>query len=200
MMAAMPYICIDVEASGPVPPEYSLLSIGATVVRRLPPPSDKYELGEELYIELKPAFPGELAEAMAVHGLKMDDLRRDGVEPREAMQRLRDWTLSLCKNKQDRPIFVGHNAVFDWAYINYYFHHFGVENPFGYKALDTKALAMGVLAISWEATNKETIEKMLPIPKQDTSQAHKADYDAHYQAEILKALMEHPTRKRAPKV
>ena len=30
----------------------------------------------------------------------------------------------------DRPCFVGHNAVFDWSYIAYYYAHFAMENPF----------------------------------------------------------------------
>src|SRR5437870_3166938 len=98
----MPFICIDVEASGPVAPEYSLLSIGATVVRRVE--GAGYALGEDFYVELKPVFPGAMPEAMKVHGLSLDVLQRDGAEPREALERLRAWTLAQCKNKSDKPV------------------------------------------------------------------------------------------------
>ena len=98
---------------------------------------------------------------------------------------------------KDRPVFVGHNAVFDWSYVAYYYAHFGMENPFGYKGLDTKSLAMGKLGVAWRETSKETLEKVLSLPKQDPAQIHRADYDAHYQALILQALLDLDTRKAA---
>lgn len=41
------------------------------------------------------------------------------------------------------PVFVGLNAPFDWSFINYYFHYLLKSNPFGFAALDIKALYMG---------------------------------------------------------
>jgi hypothetical protein len=87
--------------------------------------------------------------------------------------------------------------VFDWSYIAYYYAHFGLENPFGYKGLDTKSLAMGRLGVAWRETSKETLERLLSLPKQDPAQIHRADYDAHYQALILQALLDLDTRKAA---
>ena len=105
------------------------------------------------------------------------------------MQRLADW-VKRENGSGHSPIFVGHNAVFDWAYIAYYFAHFGMDNPFGYKGIDTKSLAMGVLGISWTATSKENLQRVLGLPKQDPARIHRADYDAEYQALILKALLD----------
>jgi hypothetical protein len=83
--------------------------------------------------------------------------------------------------------------VFDWAYIAFYFAHCDLPNPFGYKGIDTKSLAMGRLNISWNDTSKENLERVLELPPQDPAQIHRADYDAWYQALILKALLErHP--------
>ena len=110
----MIYFCIDCEASGQLPPFYNLLSIGATVVA---PREDYHEIGESLYVELKPIFPGFDPDAMAVCGLDADRLRREGVEPEQAMRRLTAWVEEHNSRSQDRPVFVGHNAVFDWAYI-----------------------------------------------------------------------------------
>ena len=81
----MTYFCVDCEASGPVPPLYNLLSIGATVVR---PRDGRHVLGDSFYVELKPIFPGFDPGAMAVCGLDADRLRREGTEPREALDRL----------------------------------------------------------------------------------------------------------------
>ena len=42
----------------------------------------------------------------------------------------RDW-LSQFKG---RPIFVSDNPAYDWQFINYYFHYYLGENPFGHSA------------------------------------------------------------------
>jgi DNA polymerase III alpha subunit (gram-positive type) len=181
------YVCVDLEASGPVPPLYNLLSIGATIVR---PAGSHHEIGDSFYAELKPIFPGFDPGAMAVAGLDVARLEKEGAEPAEALRRLAAWVAAENAASSDRPIFVGHNAVFDWCYIAYYYAHFGMENPFGYKGLDTKSLAMGKLGCAWRETSKETLERVLGLPAQDPAQIHRADYDAHYQALILKALLD----------
>ena len=183
----MTYFCVDVEASGPVPPLYNLLSIGATVVR---PAGNHHVIGESLYIELKPIFPGFEREALEVCGLDVERLRREGADPKEAMERLARWVAAHNAGSDDRPCFVGHNAVFDWSYLAYYYAHFGMPNPFGYKGLDTKSLAMGRLGVSWRETSKESLERLLALPPQDPGQVHRADYDAAYQALILVALLD----------
>jgi DNA polymerase III epsilon subunit-like protein len=181
------YVSVDCEASGPVPPIYNLLSIGATVVR---PVEGHHVLGASFYVELAPIFPGFDPGAMAVCGLDANRLRREGTEPRAAMERLTQFVRDQNEGSADAPCFVGHNAVFDWSHIAYYFAHFGMDNPFGYKGLDTKSLAMGRLGIPWQETSKEILEKRLGLPPQDPSLIHRADYDAHYQALILQALLD----------
>ena len=183
----MYYFCIDVEASGQIPPLYNLLSIGATVVR---PDGDHHTLGESFYVELKPIFPGFDKKALAVCGLDVDRLRNDGADPREAMERLSAWVAEQNKGASHSPVFVGHNAVFDWHYIAYYYAHYGMKNPFGYKGIESKSLAMGRLGISWNRTSKENLSKVLELPPQDPAQIHRADYDAWYQALLLQALLD----------
>jgi ribonuclease T len=183
----MNYFALDCEASGPMPPLYNLLSIGVTVVR---PENGRHVVGESWYVELKPIFPGFEPEALAVCGLDMDRLRVEGTGPEKAMADLREWVLEKNRPARERPVFVGHNAVFDWAHINYYFKHFNIDNPFGYKGIDTKSLAMGALGISWNDTSKENLEALLDLPAQDPAQIHRADYDAMYQALILQRLLD----------
>jgi DNA polymerase III epsilon subunit-like protein len=179
------YFCIDVESSGAVPGLFNLLSIGCVAIDPGPPlrPAD------ELYVELRPTFAGFDPGAMAVNGLDRAALERDGLDPAEALRRLTAF-VDARRPEDGRAIFVGHNAPFDWAMVNFYYHHFGLKNPFGYSALDTKALAMGALALPWPDTNKETLERLLVLPPQDASQIHRADYDARYQALIFCKLME----------
>jgi DNA polymerase III alpha subunit (gram-positive type) len=156
------------------------------------PEGDHHTLGDSFYAELKPIFPGFDKDAVKVAGLDIDRLRREGEEPERALDRLTTWVREQNRGSKDWPVFVGHNAVFDWAYIAYYYAHFDRPNPFGYKGLDTKSLAMGRLKISWMDTSKESLEKLLNLPPQDPAQIHRADYDAWYQALILKTLLDLP--------
>ena len=184
----MTYFSIDVEASGQLAPLYNLLSIGVSVVRRN---GDRHVVDDaSFYVELRPIFPGFDPAALAVCGLDVERLGREGVEPKEAMTRLTDFVRAHNRPPKAEPVFVGHNAVFDWAYIAYYYAHFGLENPFGYKGIETKSLAMGRLGIPWYATSKENLAKVLDLPPQDPAQIHRADYDAWYQAKILTALLD----------
>jgi ribonuclease T len=183
----MVYFCIDVEASGQVAPFYNLLSIGVSVVRKK---NDRHVIGDAFYIELCPIFPGFDPAALEVCGLDVERLRREGVEPGAAMRQLTEFVMAQNEGSSKGPVFVGHNAVFDWAYIAYYYEHFKQENPFGYKGIETKSLAMGRLGIPWLDTSKERLAKTLNLPALDPAQLHRADYDAWYQALIFKALVD----------
>ena len=173
------YACVDVEASGPIPDPYNLVSIGAVAVRprRTPgaQPSWAVDAASMFYLELKPSYPGFDAEAMAIHGLSREHLETSGTDATVAMTRLAEWAHGLGS----RPVFVGHNAVFDWAFINHYFVRTGVANPFGWKALDTKSLAAGVLGLPFLETSKENLAQRLPgLEPEDLGRKHRADYDA----------------------
>ena len=72
------FISVDVEASGPIPAEYSLLALGACVVGRR---------DEGFYVELKPLNSKAVPDALKVTGLDMAELDRTGERPHEAMQR-----------------------------------------------------------------------------------------------------------------
>ncbi len=185
------YFSLDVEASGPVPGLYNLVSIGVVPVsldKDLFRPQD-----ERFYLELKPIASGFDPAAMAVHGIPRERLENEGVPADRAMRRLSEFVAGRLGSPPGSAVFVGHNAVFDWAFISYYYEFFGMPNPFGYKALDIKALAMGRLGIGWFDTSKEHLQKLLPgLPPQDETRIHRADYDALYQAQILCALFNLP--------
>lgn len=187
-MIDVTYFCIDIEASGPVPGLYNMVSLGAVPLERR---RDVWVPGaDELYLLFRPMNDGFDARAMAIHGIPRREMEQQGEDPKVAMGRLRQWTKEHCSPPGARPVFVGHNAVFDWAFVAYYFEATGVENPYGWKALDTKALAMGRLRLPWFDTHKEMLEKMLPgLGPQDRARTHRADYDARYQAVILAELL-----------
>ena len=185
------YFCVDLESSGPVPGIYDMISFGGVAVA--PDAEGKLHLlDEQVYVELAPTSDRFVPEAMEVNGLDFKRLKREGLNRTEAMRRLSDWARALTVPGTE-AVFVGHNAPFDWSFISYCYVAEGMTNPFGYKALDTKALAGGVLGIHWLDTGKDVLAKRLGLPPEDMTQKHRADYDAYYQALVLKALLEYQT-------
>lgn len=183
------YFCIDCESSGPVPALYNLISLGVVVVRR-DPATGKHTLGAEKYWELQLAFPGWEDEAERIHKLTREHLDKHGLPPRQVLTELSAFTKQHCA-ENEKPLFVGHNAPFDWMMVNYYYHHFAVKNPYGYNALDTKAMATGKHRLSWPDSNKEKLLELYPrLRAPAENMVHNALADAKFQAEILVALLD----------
>lgn len=70
--------------------------------------------------------------------------------------------------------------------MNYYFHRFAGVNPFGFTALDIKALYMGATGCRWNETRSSKIADRL---KPTLSGTHDALRDALYQAEIFRLIL-----------
>jgi DNA polymerase III epsilon subunit-like protein len=169
-------VVVDVEAAGPVPSQYALLSIGACTLG---------EPRETFYVELQPDRAGSTEEAMAVHGLSLDRLAVEGVPPAEAMARFAAWLAAITPHGP-RPLFVGLNAPFDWMFVNDYFHRYVGQNPFGHAALDIKALYMGMAGVPWEETS---MRHLAPRYLGGGGLAHNALQDAIDQARILEGIL-----------
>lgn len=167
------FVSVDVETAGPIPGEYSLLSIGACLV------DDDSQAFE---CELQPINENFVPEALAVTGLSLEHLKTVGLLPHVAMKRFADWTKSQSLDGESL-VFVGFNAAFDWSFVNYYFHKYLGENPFGFAALDIKSLYMGSTNGSWSDTRSSRISAVL---KPSLVGGHKALQDAKYQAEIFR--------------
>lgn len=181
------YYCVDIECSGTVPGLFDMVSLGAQVLA--PDAQGILHLGDTFYVELRPAGGQADPSAMAIHGLTLEHLEVHGLPRREALDRLTGWVkMHLVPGTE--PVFVGHNAPFDWSFVAYAYKAEGLPNPFGYKALDTKALSAGVLGLHWFDTDKGTLSRLMGLPAEDKGLKHRADYDAEYQARILQALLE----------
>lgn len=183
------YFCVDIECNGPVPGLYDMVSLGAVAVHNkdgLP------VIGEKFYIEIRPQAPRFDAKAAAIHGLDQNRLHREGIPRAEACRHLIAWVARQTE-PGTQAVFVGHNAPFDWSFVAWTFAAENLPNPFGYKALDTKALAMGVLDLHWLDASKETLQGILNLPVENKEQKHRADYDAEYQALILIGLLNRMT-------
>lgn len=189
-MGRATWFCVDIECSGPVPGLYDMVSLGAVVVADPSGRDDPeaLEIGPTHYVEIVPTAPRVDAGAMAVNGLDIEVLRREGTPLAQALDGL-DAFVAAHTVAGTTPVFVGHNAPFDWSFVNHAYHALERANPFGYKALDTKALATGTLGLHWLDSNKEELAERLDLPDVEEEKVHRADWDAWYQAHILIGLL-----------
>jgi len=171
------FISVDVEASGPVPGEFSMLSLGACVVGTI---------DEQFYVELKPITRQRDADAMRVNGFDHDELERRGTDPVQAMLAFESWIHRATPDGY-RPIFVAYPATFDWMFVAYYFHRFLARNPFGVTGLDLTSIYAGTVntaaAPPWTVDAlEERLSAGLPL-------THNALEDAIEQARLFERLL-----------
>jgi ribonuclease T len=168
-------VSVDIEAAGPSPAHYAMLSIGACLVT---------DMQQAFYVELKPDREGFQEHALNVSGLSLDQLRRDGTSPERAMRKFTDW---LSESVLDEPIFVAFNAPFDWIFVNDYLHRYTGANPFGHSAIDIKALYLGFAGGEWKDTSMNLINSKLGLGNE---LSHHALEDARDQATLFLQIIE----------
>ncbi len=117
----MSFFVVDVEADGPFPGLYSMVSFAAVKITR--------ELDQIFCAKTHPITADFNPEALAISCPSREEHLTYG-SPITAMSDFNDWILSV--NVGTRPVFLSDNLAFDWQWITYYFHKFVGENPFGY--------------------------------------------------------------------
>lgn len=162
-------ISVDVEADGPCPGLYSMISLGAcTVDERL----DTFRV--DLYPETELWKPENLK---AIGLTREETLHYPPI--REGMLLFNDWLMRMS-SPGDRLILVSDNLAFDWQFVNYYFHKYLGSNPFGYSGRRIGDLYSGctkAMRAPWKHLRR-------------TKHTHKADEDAKGNAEALLTIMQ----------
>ena len=162
----MAWISVDIEADGPIPGDYSMVSFGAVVVEE--------GLCKTFYAELRPIAVNYVPAALDVCGFTREQtLSFD--DPGKVMIRFRDW---LAHVSEEQPRFIADNNGFDWQFINWYFHHFLGKNPFGHSSTNLGSLYKGL--------HKSMLKNFKHLRK--TRHSHNALDDAMGNAEALLAM------------
>lgn len=159
----MSFIVVDVESDGPIPYKYSMVCFGAVVVEPT--------LSKTFYGKTLPISDLWVPDALKISGFSREEHELFD-EPYEVMTRFAEWINSASKG---RPVFVSDNPCFDWQWINYYFHTFLGNNPFGYSGRrigDMYAGLTGDLYSTWKHLRK-------------TKHTHHPVDDAKGNAEVL---------------
>lgn len=129
----MAYIMVDVETDGPIPADYSMISFGAIIVDE--------QLDKTFYAQLKPISEQWLPRALEISGFtRQETLKFD--DPKTVMEHFGHW---ISEHSNKRPVFISDNNGFDWQFINYYFHHFLGNNPFGHSSANLGSLYKGLV-------------------------------------------------------
>jgi len=164
----MPYVMVDVEADGPIPGDYSMVCFGAVIIEP--------QLQRTFYGQLKPISEKFIPDALAVSGFTREEcLGFD--DPKAVMEAFHGWLKSNCKG---RTMFVSDNNGFDWQFINWYFHHFLGQNPFGHSSTNLGSLYKGI--------QKDTFVNFKHLRK--TAHTHNPVDDARGNAEALLHMKE----------
>jgi hypothetical protein len=133
VVAAVSYFMVDAEADGPIPERYSMVAIGAVVVEP--------GLQRTFYGRLRPISEQFIPTALAVSGFS----RADTLVFPNPGDVMRDFVHWIGENTTGRPMFVSDNNGFDWQFVNWYFHGFLGENPFGHSSTNLGSLYKGLV-------------------------------------------------------
>ena len=125
---------VDVEADGPIPGDYSMISIGVVRIDS--------GMEDTFHGELKPISEKYLPEALEVGGYVREQTLAFE-DPKVVMERLESWIAQT--NTQSKPMFISDNNGFDWMFVCWYFHHFLKRNPFGFSSSNLGSLYKGMM-------------------------------------------------------
>ncbi len=145
------FVSTDIEADGPIPGPYSMLSFGSAAYW----PDKTLVSTFSANLETLPgatAHPDTMAwwqtqpEAWAA-------CRTDLQSPEVAMQQYLAWVKSLS----GKPVFVAYPATFDFMFVHWYLMRFTGESPFSHSAIDIKTYAMAMLKTPYRSSTKRNM-------------------------------------------
>jgi len=164
----MSWFVVDVESDGPAPGLYSLVSFGAVKVDDT--------LATLFLGQVAPISDDWMPDALAISGISRQDHLRYP-QPKETMEAFAAW---LKKHSKGRPVFVSDNLAVDWQFINYYFHKFTGENPFGFSGRRIGDLYSGLVKDMFASSAWKNLRR--------TPHTHNPVDDAKGNAEALVAF------------
>ena len=180
------YFSVDVEADGPIPGPYSMISFGVAVAgRRGETFTTADPTAQTFYRELRPISDEFVPAALEVSGLDRAHLTNHGTPPEQAMRELVEWIGEVCGD--GRPVMVAYPASFDWMFLYWYLIRFTGGSPFGHSGcLDMKTM----YAVRAGVPLRQAVKKLMPRELLSTRRhTHHALDDAVEQADLFVNLM-----------
>jgi len=148
------YVSVDIEADGPIPGRFSMLSLGAVAFQ-----ADGKEIGF-FSANLNPLVgAGQDSETMNWWSENKEawNICQKGARPaKEVMQEFADW-LQWLQELDYAPAFVGYPVTFDFMFVYWYLMAFVGYSAFSFSGIDIKTLAMVLLKKDFRKIGKRTM-------------------------------------------
>lgn len=147
------YVSTDIEADGPIPGMYSMLSFASAAFSKDKELISSFSANLEVLPEAK-THPRTMEwwrtqpEAWAACRIDLQD-------PAKAMRAYLEW----LKKLPGRPVFLGYPVSFDYMFVYWYLMRFCDESPFSHSALDIKTYAMAVMKEDYRDCTKRNMPK-----------------------------------------
>ncbi len=156
------YISTDIEADGPIPGPYSMLSFASAAYLPDRTLVDTFAANLE-------TLPGATADPDTMawwrcHHEAYQATRENLQPPETAMVRYVQW----LKGLPGRPVFVAYPAGFDFLFVYWYLIRFAKESPFSFAALDIKTYAMAMLQTEF----RKSVKRKFPAHWFDPERKH----------------------------
>ena len=173
------HFVLDVEADGPCPGLYNMISFGLVCVLD---PSDGF-LGRIAPVQDHAGIP----EARAVSGISFENQQSfDG--PKIVMTAAHNWLSERTGDK--RAAIWSDNPAFDWQFWNWYSHRFTGGNPAGFSARRIGDLDAG--------RRQQPLNTSAWTKHRQTAHTHNPIEDARGNAEALRWILEQMGEVVAP--
>jgi hypothetical protein len=127
----MTYVMVDVETDGPIPGDFSMISLGAIVVEP--------GLNRTFAARFRPISERWIPEALAISGHSREETLEFPFAT-DGMEAFSQWLSTI-----PRPMFISDNNGFDWQFVCWYFHHFLGHCPFGFSSTNLGSLYKGMV-------------------------------------------------------
>jgi hypothetical protein len=147
------YVSTDVEADGPIPGPYSMLSFASAAYL-----ADKTLV--DTFSATLETLPGASVHPQAMewwtkHPQAWFAARLHAEKPEQVMRRYVGWLEAL----PGRPVFVGYPAAFDFMFVYWYLIRFAGLSPFSHSALDIKTYAAAMLKKPFSSSTKRNMPR-----------------------------------------
>lgn len=175
------YVSTDIEADGPIPGEYSMLSFASVAFNKDGSMLSSFSRNLMTLPDAKEdpntmAFWERNKEAW-------EACRKNVTLPHLAMKDYWNWLTKL----PGTPVFVGFPAGFDFTFIYWYLIKFCGNSPFSFSAIDIKTYAMALMSdLGYRECSKKNMPKSWFGPKKHT---HVAIDDAIEQGELFMNML-----------
>ena len=174
------YVSVDVETNGPIPADFSMLSLGAAAFTSDGELLSTFSANLETLPEAKQ--DPDTMNWWAQNQIAYDATRQNMQDPKIAMTQFVEWVNQL----PGKPVCVCYPSGFDWTFLYWYIIHFGLKSPFSFSSLDIKSYVAGMLGYEYRQSTKKNMPKRW---FSDEPHTHVAVQDSIEQGRLFIAML-----------